>query len=253
MKYETLNIMEEKDTIFVTMSRPEKRNALSNLMKRELTDVAKEISQNDRCACVVLTGEGEVFSAGNDITEIDDIEKVSLIEARNLVRLGADMCESWEKIRAMTIAVVNGAAIGGGTSLAVSCDFRILSPAAYFYAPEVELGLTFSWNTLPRLGDLIGPARTKLIGALCQKISASTALNWGLCEDVGEDPMSLARNLAVEIGSKPRMAQQMVKEAVNRHFQSPNTAYLEQDQILLSLVAGESKNLHYRKRRELVS
>ena len=253
MKYETLKIVEEKETIFVTMNRPEKRNALSNLMKRELTDVAEEINRSDRCACVVLTGEGEVFSAGNDISEIDEIKRVSLAEARNLVRLGADMCEAWEKLRAMTIAVVNGAAIGGGTSLAVSCDFRILSPTAYFYAPEVELGLTFSWNSLPRLGDLIGPARTKLIGALCQKIDASKAMNWGLCEDVGEDPMSLARNLAVEILSKPRMAQQMVKESVNRHFQSPNTAYLEQDQILLSLVAGESRNLHHRKRGELAS
>ena len=253
MKYETLEIMEEKETVFITMNRPEKRNALSNQMKRELTDVAKEISENDKWACVVLTGEGEVFSAGNDISEIEDIEKVSLAEARNLVRLGADMCEAWEKLRAMTIAVVNGAAIGGGTSLAVSCDFRILSPAAYFYAPEVELGLTFSWNTLPRLGDLIGPARTKLMGALCQKIGATKALNWGLCEDVGEEPMSLARSLALEIGSKPRMAQQMVKESVNRHFQSPNTAYLEQDQILLSLVAGESRKLHDQKRRALSS
>ena len=148
---------------------------------------------------------------------------------------------------------MNGAAIGGGASLAVSCDFRILSPSAYFYTPEVELGLTLSWNTIPRLGDLIGPARTKLIGALCQKISATKALNWGLCEDVGEEPTSLARTLAVEIGSKPRMAQQMVKESVNRHFQSPNTAYLEQDQILLSLVAGESRNLHKQKRSKLAS
>jgi len=253
MKYETLKIIEEDETLFVTMNRPEKRNALSNLMKRELTNVAGRINEQDKYACVVLTGAGKVFSAGNDISEIEHIERVSLTEARNLVRLGADMCDAWEKLRSMTIAVVNGAAIGGGTSLAVACDFRILGPGAYFYAPEVELGLTFSWNTLPRLGYLIGPARTKLVGALSQKINANKALSWGLCEEVGENPMALAKNLAKDIVLKPRMAQQMVKESVNRHFQSPNTAYLEQDQILLSLLAGESKALHDLKRIELAS
>jgi enoyl-CoA hydratase len=253
MDCQTLEVVDEGKTILVRMNRPEKRNALSNMMKQELTDVARKIDQNSKCACVILTGSGGIFSAGNDISEIGCIEDVSLTEARKLARLGADMCEAWEKLRSLTIAVVNGAAIGGGTSLAVACDFRVLGLDAYFYAPEVELGLTFSWNTLPRLGDLVGPARTKLIGALSRKIDATTALNWGLCEEVAKDPMSSARELALDIAAKPRMAQQMVKESVNRYFQSPNTAYLEQDQILLSLLAGESKILHELKRRELGS
>ena len=251
--YDTLEILDEKEVIVVTMNRAEKRNALSNLMKEELTDVARTISKNTTCSCVILTANGPVFSAGNDISEVDHLETVSLGEARRLVRLGADLCEAWENLPSLTIAAVNGAAIGGGTSLAVACDFRILSPEAYFYAPEVELGLTFSWNTLARLGDLVGPARAKLIGALSRKIDASTALEWGLCEELSEEPKITARGLAEEIKLKPRIAQQMVKESVNRHFQSPNTAYLEQDQILLSLLVGESKSLHELKRRDLAT
>tara|TARA_B100000029_G_scaffold66868_1_gene59699 strand:+ start:351 stop:1118 length:768 start_codon:yes stop_codon:yes gene_type:complete len=251
--YDTLEVSDEKEVIVVTMNRTEKRNALSNLMKEELTDVARTIGKSTTCSCVILAANGSVFSAGNDINEVGRIEAVPLAEARKLVRLGADLCEAWENLPSLTIAAVNGAAIGGGTSLAVACDFRVLSPEAYFYAPEVELGLTFSWNTLARLGDLVGPARTKLIGALSRKINASTALQWGLCEEVSEDPKLTARRLADEIKLKPRIAQQMVKESVNRHFQSPNTAYLEQDQILLSLLAGESKRLHELKQRDLSS
>ena len=253
MTYKTLELIENGEITTVVMNRPEKRNAMSNLMKSELRAVAELLDTRSSLACVLLTGEGTVFSAGNDISEVSFTKKVPIEEARRLVRLGADMCDAWERLRALTIAVVNGPAIGGGTSLAVTCDFRILRQGAYFYAPEVELGLTYSWNTLPRLGDLIGPARAKLMGALSRKINANLALEWGLCEEVSDDPMTVALRMADEIKGKPRTAQQMVKESVNRYFQSPNTAYLEQDQILLSLLSDETQNLHERQRSRITN
>ena len=251
MSYETLKLIEQDDIATVLLNRPEKRNAMSNLMKNELRDVAEELDGRNSLACVLLTGEGAVFSAGNDISEIDLVTKAPIEEARRMVRLGADLCDSWERMRSLTIAVVNGPAIGGGTSLAVSCDFRVMGPTAYFYAPEVELGLTYSWNTLPRIGDLVGPSRTKLIGALSRKIGPEKALQWGLCDEISDDPMQTALGMALEIKSKPRLSQQMVKESVNRHFQSPNTAYLEQDQILLALLGGESGKLQTKKLGEI--
>ena len=249
MAYRTLALVEDGDITTVFLNRPEKRNAMSNLMKKELRAVAEELDQRSKLACVLLTGSGPVFSAGNDISEVDLIKKVPLDEARRLVRLGAEMCDAWETLRALTIAVVNGPAIGGGTSLAVACDFRVMAPNAYFYAPEVELGLTFSWNSLPRIGDLVGPARAKLIGALSRKIGSKLAFTWGLCEAVENDPMAAALSMATEIHEKPRIAQQIVKEAVNRYFQSPNTVNLEQDQILLALLGKESQELHDQQRK----
>ena len=123
MAYRTLALVEDGDITTVFLNRPEKRNAMSNLMKKELRAVAEELDQRSKLACVLLTGSGPVFSAGNDISEVDLIKKVPLDEARRLVRLGAEMCDAWERLRALTIAVVNGPAIGGGTSLAVACDF----------------------------------------------------------------------------------------------------------------------------------
>jgi len=74
-----------------------------------------------------------------------------------------------------------------------------------------------------------------------------------LCEEVDDDPMGAALNLASEIQAKPRVAQQMVKESVNRYFQSPNTAFLEQDQILLALLGEEAQELHDRQRTRIIS
>lgn len=251
MAYKTLRVVDHNAIVIVYMNRPMKRNAMSNRMKRELKDIANDLDERNELACVILTGEGSVFSAGNDISEVKEVKKASIQEARRIVRLGADLCDSWERLRPLTIAAVNGPAIGGGTSLAVSCDFRILGPRAYFYAPEVELGLTYSWNTLPRIGDLVGPSRAKLIGALSRKIEPKEALLWGLCEEVSEDPVAAALKMAAEIKEKPLVAQQMVKESVNRHFQSPNTAYLEQDQILLALQGKQAQSLHDQKRKDL--
>jgi enoyl-CoA hydratase len=218
----------------VTLNRPEKLNALSNAMKRELRRVAEALDERDDLSCVLVTGAGRAFSAGADLTEPEGFgDGVSMAEARRLVRLGADMCVAWERLRPLTIAVVNGPAIGGAMSLAVSCDFRIMATNAWFQAPEVDIGINYSWNSLPRIGNLVGPARAKLIGALARKVDAETALAWGLCEAVADDAMAAALVLAAEIGERPRIAQQMVKESVNRHFAMPNSLYLDQDQILL--------------------
>ena len=232
----------------VTLNRPEKLNALSNALKRELRRVAEALDERDDLSCVLVTGAGRALSAGADLTEPEGFgDGVSMAEARRLVRLGADMCAAWERLRPLTIAVVNGPAIGGAMSLAVSCDFRIMATGAWFQAPEVDIGINYSWNSLPRIGNLVGPARAKLIGALARKIDAETALAWGLCEEVADDAMAAARKLAAEICERPRIAQQMAKESVNRHFAMPNSLYLDQDQILL--MARDTENRKHAEAR----
>lgn len=236
MTYQYLTVAETGGVATVTLNRPEKRNALSKELRIELREVAEELDGRDDLTCVLVTGAGPVFSAGADVSQADSFGAgVPLPVARRIVRQGADMCAAWERLRYMTIAVVNGPAVGGAMSLAVSCDFRIMAPDAYFLAPEVDLGINYTWNSLPRVGNLVGPARAKLIGALARRVDAETALDWGLCEEVADDPMAAALALAGEIAERPRISQQMVKESVNRHFAMPNSVYLDQDQILLMM------------------
>ena len=104
--------------------------------------------------------------------------------------------------------------------------------------PERTLTISGSTNSLPGQS---GRPRAKLIGALARRIDAETALAWGLCEEVADDPMAAGRALAAEIEERPRISQQMVKESVNRHFAMPNSVYLDQDQILLMMRDPENK------------
>lgn len=242
MAYRWVDVVIDGPVAVVTMNRPDKRNALSKGLRTELRQVAVSLDERDDLSCVILTGAGSVFSAGADLSESDIFGAgVPIEQARRIARLGADMCTAWERLRPLTIAAVNGAAVGGGLSIAVACDFRIMAPSAFFLAPEVELGLNFTWNSLPRIGNLIGPARTKLIGALARRVDAETALAWGLCETVADDAVETARTLAEEICARPRVAQQMVKESVNRHFAMPNSLYLDQDQIVLMSTRPETR------------
>lgn len=228
----------------VTLNRPAKRNALSAELKRALTDTARELAGRADLGAVVLTGAGGAFTAGNDISEPNSFaQDLPLAEARRHIRLGLEMCRAWEALPQLTIAAVEGFAIGGGISLAVACDFRILHRDAWLRAPEVELGITYSWGTLPRLVRLIGPQRAKLIAALCRKVDAETALDWGLCEAVADDALVAALEMADEIIGKPRVAQQMVKESINRITAGPDTATLEQDQVLLNISDPETRAL----------
>lgn len=228
----------------VTLNRPDKRNALSAELKRALTEVARELAGRTDVGAVVLTGAGGAFTAGNDISEADSFaQTLPLAEARRHIRLGLEMCKAWEALPQLTIAAIEGFCIGGGISIAVACDFRVLGRGAWLRAPEVELGITYSWGTLPRLVRLIGPQRAKLIAALCRQVDAETALAWGLCEAVADDALAAALEMAGEIVGKPRVAQQMVKESINRLTAGPDTAMLEQDQVLLNMSDPETRAL----------
>ncbi len=228
----------------VTLNRPAKRNALSAELKRALTETAHDLAGRTDLGALVLTGAGGVFSAGNDISEANSFaQNLPLAEARRHIRLGLEMCKAWQALPQLTIAAIEGFAIGGGLSLAVACDFRVFGRDAWLRAPEVELGITYSWGTLPRLVRLIGPQRAKLIAALCRQVDAETALAWGLCEAVADDALAEALEMAQEIIGKPRVAQQMVKESINRITAGPDTAALEQDQVLLNMSDPDTRAL----------
>lgn len=230
------------DTLVVRLNRPHKRNALSSELKRELAATARTLAERTDIGAIILTGAGGAFCAGNDISESDSFAQgLPLAEARRHIRLGLEMCRAWEALPQLTIAAVDRFAIGGGISLALACDFRILQTGAWLRAPEVELGITYSWGTLPRLVRLVGPARAKLIAGLCRRVDAVTALEWGLCEEVTDDTLAAALAMAAEITAKPRVAQQMVKESVNRLFAGPDTATLEQDQVLLNMTDPDAQ------------
>ena len=105
----------------------------------------------------------------------------------------------------------------GGAALAVSCDLRVASETSALYVPEVERGMNMSWGSIPRFVALVGPARAKRIAGLCEKVSAETALSWGLVDHVTAPGSALAkaREVAEAAAKLPPTALKMVKQDVN--------------------------------------
>jgi len=245
----------EEGIISVTINNHKKKNALSEKIKVELCNLAEEISSNPEIAVIILSGDKGNFSSGNDITESTSFSRgKTLIEARRHNRLGLRMCNAWTSIPQITIAAMEGVCVGGGLSLALSCDFRICSPTASFWAPEVELGITYSWGTIPKLVAIAGPSRAKLIALACKKLDAKTFLEWGLCEAIHVNPYVASLKMAKELSKKPKIPQQMVKESINREYTAlKDFSIYEQDQVLLNLASKETQNILKKVKKKIKS
>ena len=225
----------EPGILSVMIKNHKKRNALSNHIKTEMEKIALKLRDKTDISVVILSGEKGNFSSGNDIKEKHAFGSgLDIDKARNQIRLGLYMCNAWTNIPQISIASIEGACIGGGLSLALSCDFRYCSNDSYFHAPEVDLGITYSWGTLPKLLLLVGPVKAKLIALACKKLVAKEILEWGLCEDLSENPFHRAFDFAKELKKKPRISQQMVKESINRLVNQNQVSIYEQDQVLLT-------------------
>ncbi|WP_300377249.1 enoyl-CoA hydratase/isomerase family protein [Henriciella sp.] len=206
-------------TAVVRFDTGARANALSQKLLRELTEAARQFHADPEISAVILTGRNDQFSMGADLKdpEREKTAAAGLSERRILQRAGPEMCEAWERIDAVTICAIEGWCIGGGAALAASCDLRVAGDEAVFYVPEVERGMNMSWGSIPRFVALIGPARTKRLAALCEKVDAATALDWGLCDHVVAPGKALekAHEIAAGAGRLPPTALKMVKQDVN--------------------------------------
>ena len=194
-------------------------NALSQQVMQELTEAALQFHDAPEVSAVILTGRADQFSMGADLKDPAGVAaaKSTLRERRILLRRGPRMCEAWENIDALTICAVEGWCVGGGAVLAASCDMRVAADNSVFYIPEVERGMNMSWGSIPRLVALVGPARTKRIAGLCEKVDAQMAFDWGLADHVvpAGTAMHKAREIAVSAARLPPTALKMVKHDVN--------------------------------------
>ncbi|KCZ93854.1 enoyl-CoA hydratase/isomerase family protein [Hyphomonas johnsonii] len=194
-------------------------NALSQQLMRDLTETAQGFHDCPDISAVILTGRDDQFCMGADLKDPEGTAaaKSSLSQRRVLLRRGPRMCQAWEDVDALTICAVEGWCVGGGVALATACDLRVAADNSTFYVPEVERGMNMSWGSIPRFVALVGPARTKRIAALCEKIGAGMALDWGLCDHVvpAGTAMARAREIAEAAAALPPTALKSVKQDVN--------------------------------------
>ena len=199
MTRELISIDHEEHVAVVTLQRPEKKNALSIALRDELSDTLDELSVRDDTRVVVLTGAGDVFSAGFDLSEFAD----SSAEHQHRLWASSDRFHhAVMRFPLPTIAAVNGAALAGGFDLACLCDIRIASNGARFAHPEQR------WSTVlyRTLRDLVGGATARDLALTGRAIDAAEALALGLVVAVvrPEELMPAALERAAMIAEAPR-------------------------------------------------
>jgi enoyl-CoA hydratase/carnithine racemase len=194
----------------LTLDNP-KVNALSGALLRRLRGLAEALTE-DPPGAVVVTGGERIFAAGADISEFGGPEEARIVTAtiHDALRVLAD-------IPRFVIAAVAGYALGGGSELALACDYRVASERAVFGQPEILLGIIPGGGGTQRLPRLIGPARAKEIMITGRQVKAEEALRIGLVDEVvpHEEVNARALALAADVASGARQAQALVKRAVD--------------------------------------
>ncbi len=243
---ELLDIQAKGGVWSVRLNRPQTRNAFSLELIRSLTQTAEQLRDEPGVRAVVLCAAGPHFSAGMDLAEVQksDASKLSLAERRTLAALGERMCQAWEDIPAMAIGAIEGHCIGGGAALAAALDWRVIGSSAWFWLPEIALGLPLGWGALPRLVGLLGPARAKRFIILGERLQGQQALDFGLAEYLVADGQAEveALKLAQRVVELPEVAVAMSKQAVNASANALNhlASHMVSDQLALALASEES-------------
>ncbi len=219
MTFKYVSIEKEGGLALVRFDRNENKNAFNQDLVLELTSVARSFHDDLETHAVILTGAANAFSAGADLRDAAswDISNKTDLELRERFYRGVRLCKAWEEMPQITIAAIEGMAVGAGVAIAIACDWRVMARDAYLYVPEVKIGLNLQWGALPRLITLVGPARAKRITLLCERMDAETALAWGLVEELAEGGGSVekAKEMAETTLQMPATTVRMVKEAVN--------------------------------------
>jgi enoyl-CoA hydratase/carnithine racemase len=232
----------------VRFDRGDGINALSPEAMRQLTAAARSFEDDGDTSVVVLTGSAKTFSAGFDLKDPEGRARrtMDLGALRRSLKVGPRLTRAWQEMEQVTIGAIEGFCIGGGVALAVALDFRVMADNAHMRVPEIALGMNMSWQSVPRMLHLIGPARTKQAVIVAdERISAEQAHQWGLVEEMAAPGRAFdaAMALAEKIARQPPMSVAMTKLTVNRlaHALDDLAAHMDLDQFALASMSEDHK------------
>jgi enoyl-CoA hydratase len=245
MDYQFLNLTKQGRIAVVQINRPKERNALCGGLIRELIEVTNQIRRDMSISVVVLYGQEGFFCAGFDLKDpeiVRVLQEPLSVRRRLFQELGPRMCQVWQDLPQITVAAIEGFCIGGAVSLVLSCDFRLMAEKAFLQIPEINLGMNYSWGSLARLVNLVGPARTKQWVMLADKVESSEALQAGFAQWTVPDGKTLekAGELAGRIARKPQSPVLMTKQTVNAlTTANQSIGHMDADQFALTLLSED--------------
>ena len=240
--YANLKIEKEADIAVLTISRPEALNALNSETIEELDKALTEIEADDSVKVLILTGgpdkKGNAFKSFVAGADIKEMVNFTAPEARAFGIKASVPFFKLQNMRQVTIAAVNGFALGGGCEIAMSCDIRIASDNAVFGQPECGLGIIPGFGGTQRLARLVGMGRAKEMIFTCDNINAEEAYRIGHVNHVvaQDELMNCAKEMAKKIASKGSYAVSIAKAAINNGYDMDIKNAVEMEANLFGVV-----------------
>ncbi len=226
---ETPKLLLEKDGPigWIVFNQPDKRNAVDQEMWQCMPDYVHELADDDAVRVVVLRGAGDrAFVAGADISQFKDRRR-NMADEAEYSRISARGQDALATLKKPLLAMIHGYCVGGGVSIAITCDLRIAADDARFGVPAARLGLGYHYHGMEKLMRLVGPAYTKEIFFTARTdFSAQDALRMGLVNQVvpkaelerftREYALTIARNAPLTLRSAKATVEQLVRPAAER-------------------------------------
>jgi 2-(1,2-epoxy-1,2-dihydrophenyl)acetyl-CoA isomerase len=223
--------LDEQGVLVVTLNRPEKRNALDVAAQRLLREAFQDAARDPGVRVLVLTGGGGAFSSGGDLNSIGKSDSEDSISRRwsedpiwgcqeareDRLQRTAEASLMLHKMPKPTIAMVRGVAAGAGMSLALACDFRIVSDNAIFKTSFARIGVSGDYGGSYFLTKLVGPSKAKELYMLGESLDAQAATQLGLVTRLVADDRLEAEThaLAHRLATAAPIALRYIKENIN--------------------------------------
>jgi enoyl-CoA hydratase/carnithine racemase len=232
---ETLLVERDAGIVTVTLNRPEKKNAANDQMWDELRSVFDEVTDTVDDRVLVITGAGDAFCSGADLSAADRVERNGLARMRHI---GATAL-ALHRLPKPTVAKVNGVAAGAGCNLALGCDLIVASDTARFSEIFARRGLSLDFGGSWLLPRLVGLHKAKELALLAEVISAVEAERLGLVNRVvpADELDAFVDDWATRLAAGPPMALSMSKTMLNNSFM------VSMDQALEDEARSQSVNL----------
>jgi enoyl-CoA hydratase/carnithine racemase len=220
-------LFEKDDAVTtITFNRPDKRNCLDDDVVLELESLVQRVRDDRDTRVLIATGTGKAFSAGADVSGAKGIAdpreraRAAGRSAARFPRLIGRVVDLISHLDIMTIAAVNGYAIGGGWSIALAFDFCIAVEGAEFWVPEVDMGVPYRGTPAQILALRMGPWAAKEATILCRHYKAEELLAMRVINRIvkPEELMAAARAVAAALAAKPASAVAPSKRDINAIF-----------------------------------
>lgn len=205
----------ENNVAAVTLNRPAVRNAVTLSMWRGVARIFAELGAKRDVRVIILTGAGENFSVGADVSEFSVVRSNAQDSTDYETAVDA-ASEAIASVPQPVVAAIDGYCLGGGCHLSMACDFRFASPTAEIGIPSANLSIVYGVQSTKRLLGLVGLTAAKRILYTAERLSASEALCIGLVDRLNDDPREEARRFAAQMAEKAPLSIAGAKYILNQ-------------------------------------